>query len=142
MKRNAVDLPDQFRGTATVIFSIILLLFPVSASVLCIAPDHIAVEDINAGCCSSSGINDRGEKQRDNGFTDAEDCHDCTDLLLSPNKWGAILESYANIVPNSPADACLKNRIHADISSLPHRSGTISAPASSISIAASVPLRC
>ena len=142
MKRNSKELPDQFRGDATVILSILLLLFPVSASVLCIAPDHIAVEDINARCCSSSGINDRGENQRDNEFAAAEDCHNCTDLLLSPNKRGAVLESYANVVPNSPADAYLGNRIQADISSLPHRSGTIRTNATPIPIAASVPLRC
>jgi hypothetical protein len=142
MKRNSKDLPDQFRLDATVIFSILLLLFPVSASVLCIAPDHIAVEDINAGCCASSGIHDRGEKQRDSGFAANEDCRNCTDLLLPTNKQAAVLESFAKIVPNLLSHAYLRNHFQADISSFPHRSGTLRTNTTPISITASAPVRC
>jgi hypothetical protein len=143
MKLYFKNLPDPLRCDVTVSLAIILLLFPVSASVLCIGPGgHIAIEDINATCCASAGITDRSEQQPDNGLTAVGDCINCTDFLLTPNKRGALLESYANIVPNSLADACLRNHIPAAISSLLRQSVAINKIDVPSTLAAATPLRC
>jgi hypothetical protein len=143
MKRNIRGLPDSLSFDITVGLAIILLLFPVSASVLCIGPGgHIEIEDINATCCASSGINTRSEQQPDNGLTAVGDCINCTDFFLTPNQRGALLESYATIVPDSLADACLRNHIPATISASIHRSRMINEIDVPSTLAAFAPLRC
>jgi len=143
MKRNPKDLPGQFGGDTKVVLAMVLLLFPSSAFALCIAPGgHIAVEDINAACCASFTINVRGENQPGNGFAAAGDCQNCTDLFLTPNGRGAVLESYDTVAPNSPADACLRNHIPAGTSSSPSRAATIKKIDAPIATTPSVPLRC
>ena len=126
-----------------VVLAIIFLLFPSSASVLCIAPGgHLAVEDINAGCCAPSTANIRGENQPGNGFAAAGDCQNCTDLFLTPNTRGTVLESYDTVAPNSLADAYLRNHIPADTPSSPRLPATIRKVDAPIAINPSVPLRC
>jgi hypothetical protein len=143
MKRSFKGYPDALRVDVTVGFAIILLIFPVSASVLCIEPGgHVAIEDINAACCAFSGANYQSEQQPDNGLSAVGDCINCTDYFLMQSKPGALLESYANAVPNSLADACLRNHIPATISSSMHRSRMINKTDVPSTLTASVPLRC
>jgi hypothetical protein len=137
------DVPDLWRGDVTVVLAIIVLLFPVSASVLCIGPDgHMAIEDINATCCASSHINDRSANRPDNGLAAAGDCSNCTDYFLTPNRWGALLESHNNVVPQSLADACLIHHLPGDISFSLCPSIMIKKSDALRSLTASVPLRC
>jgi hypothetical protein len=143
MKRNPKSLPGRCKCHAMAVLAIIPLLFPVSASVLCIAPGgHIAVEDINTACCLFSGINDRDMNRPDNGFDTVEDCINCTDFFFTPNRQGVVLESCDNVVPNSLADACLRNRIQANTFPSLHQSTMINKMDAPSTLAASVPLRC
>jgi hypothetical protein len=143
MKRYFTDLSDSLRVDVTIGLAIILLLFPVSASVLCVGPGgHIAIEDINAPCCASSGINNRSEQQPDNGLTVVGDCNNCTDFFLMLNKRGALLEPYANVIPNSLSDACLINPIPGTISSSIHRSRMINEIEVPSTLTAFAPMRC
>jgi hypothetical protein len=143
MKRNPKGLPGRFGCDAIAVLAIISLLFPVSGSILCIAPGgHIAVEDINTACCLSSNINDRDENRPDKGLDTAEDCMNCTDFFLTPNRQGAIFKSCDNAVPNSLVDACLRNHILADIFSSLHQLVLINKIDAPSTLAASIPLRC
>ncbi len=143
MKRSFKGLPGSLSFDVTVGLAIILLLFPVSASVLCIGPGgHIEIEEINAMCCASSGINNRSEQHPDNGLTAVGDCLNCTDYFLAPKERGALLESYATIVPDSLADAYLSPQIPATLSSSNHRSRMINDIDVPSTLAAFAPLRC
>jgi hypothetical protein len=143
MKRPFKGLPGSLSFDLTIGLVIISLIFPVSASVLCIGPSgHIEIEDINATCCASSGINNQSELHPDHELTAVGDCINCTDLLLTSNERGALLESYANVVPNQLADACLRNHIPATISSSNHRSRMINEIEAPSALTAFAPLRC
>jgi hypothetical protein len=143
MKLNLKDLPDHFMGNAMISLAIFLLLFPSSASVLCIAPgSHIAVEDINAACCSSSANGFQAENQPKNGFAAAGNCPNCIDIFLAANPRAAIPVSRDSVTPHSPADAYLRDYIQADTPSLPHQSATFSKTGAPIPINGFVPLRC
>jgi hypothetical protein len=143
MKRNSKVLPGRFMFDAMAILAVISLLLPPTASVLCIGPGgHMAIEEINAMCCASSGSSDHSENLQDYGFSEAGDCRDCTDLLLPPNRRGAVLESHNKAVPNSLTDHCLGNNIRADISVPLHRSATIEGGGAPSVFGAPVPLRC
>jgi hypothetical protein len=143
MNRYFKGLPDSLRLDVTMGLAIILFLFSVSTSVLCIGPGgHIAIEDINATCCASSGINNRIEQQPDNGLTAVGDCLNCTDFFLTLNKLGALLGSYANVVPNSLAVACLINQIPVTFSAAIHRSRMINEIDVPSTLTAFAPLRC
>jgi hypothetical protein len=143
MKRYFRHISDALRGKVTVCLTIILLLSPVSASVICIAPGgHIAIEDVNAACCASTGISDQNEKSPENGLATAVDCINCTDFFITPNERGAFLVSYANAVPNSLASACVRNHTPGEISSSQRQSVTINKLDAQSAVTASSPLRC
>lgn len=143
MKRPFKGLSGSLGFDVTVGLGIILLLLPVSTSVLCIGPGgHIEIEDINAACCASPGINHRSEQQPDNGLSAVGDCINCTDFFLAPNERGARLESYATVVPNPLTDACLSIPIPATLSSSIHRSRMINEIDLPITLTAFAPLRC
>jgi hypothetical protein len=143
MKRSFKGLPDSLSFDVTVGIAIILLLLPVSTSVLCIGPGgHIEIEDINATCCASSDIDHESEQRPDNELTAVGDCINCTDLFLTSNERGALLESYANVVPNQISDACVSNHSTATISSSNHRSRMINGIDPPSVLTAFAPLRC
>ncbi len=120
----------------------ILLLFPNSASVLCIAPGgHVAIEDINSSCCASSHAV-RPAPQKESGVSTAVLCSDCTDLFLTPNGRGAIPESYFGIVPGFPAGEYLGNHGSVDIAFSIIRQGIVGRIAASKTSWSPVPLRC
>ena len=76
-----------------VIAALAFLLFPSSPSVLCIAPGgHVALEYMNAGCCEGSAFSDRSNHST-NGFEEAGDCRNCTDLFVTLNASEAICDS-------------------------------------------------
>jgi len=123
--------------------AVIVLLFPSSAAVLCIAPGgHMAIEDLNAPCCAPFGVSAPAAYQPDNGFNAPGNCHNCTDFFLTPNGRGAVSESF-NHAAASPLDAeCPENHFSADISLSLWRSGAVKNTDVSIPVSSSVPLRC
>jgi hypothetical protein len=121
----------------------ILLLFPNSASVLCIAPGgHVAIEDINSSCCASPHVVGPLPQRKDSRFNTAVSCDDCTDLFLTPNGRGAIPESYFGIVPGFPAGEYLGNHGSVDIAFSIIRQGIVGRIAASKTSWSPLPLRC
>ncbi len=116
-------------GNFPAIFAAIVLLFPSSASVLCIAPGgHVAIEDLNCLCCESSNIyNSTGRDQNDQ-LTPAKACQNCTDFFMSPNRWGGLLRSsfYPAGASSLPIE-CFMNRLAVDQSSRLDRQGAFNA---------------
>jgi hypothetical protein len=143
MKPDPMRLASRFGSNVSVVLATILLLFPSSASVLCIAPaGHIAIEESNAACCASSGISDPAGRQPDNGFDASGNCQNCTDLFMTPYRRGAVSESSDNAAAISLADDFLGNHLSSDASFSPSRLGAINNIDASTSVSSSVPLRC
>jgi hypothetical protein len=76
-----------------VIASMIAIITPISTSVLCIAPgSHIAIEDLNSGCCAHHEISAGGERPQEKEFESAGDCGNCVDFLLTGHGLGTVSE--------------------------------------------------
>jgi hypothetical protein len=143
MKRISKDSPGRLRGDATVVLAFVSLLFPSSASALCIGPGgHVAVEDLNAACCVHSSITVRGEVRPGDGLAGAGDCQECTDLFLTPNTRGAVLKSCDTVASNSHADAFLADTVPASTPCSSRRPAAFGPTDAPIATTASVPLRC
>jgi hypothetical protein len=126
-----------------VILAILFLLFPSSASVLCIGPGgHIAIEDINAPCCASSGISASSGSQTYSGFNGSGNCQNCTDFLLTQNGREVISPSNDFAVSSLIADACLENPLSTDVFVSRFQSGPIGSVDAPIPFCSSLPLRC
>jgi hypothetical protein len=90
-----------------ILLAALLLMFPASASVVCIAPgDHVAIENLDALCCKSSAITAQDYHSPGNEPGMASDCRSCTDLLISLNERGAIPKSYGHVAGASSTDEC------------------------------------
>jgi hypothetical protein len=143
MKCDFRKLGGQCKSNAAVFIAVILLLCPGSASVLCIAPGgHIAIEDINALCCASSGISTSTVYQPDNGFNALANCQNCTDFFITPNGREAVFESHDHAAASPFADESLQNRLSADTSLWLLQSGAIKYIDAPVPISSAVPLRC
>ncbi len=82
------------------------MLFPISTSVLCIASDHVAFEDINAGCCAAFTFSNCWSRIQD-GLEG--DCGNCTDIFVS-TKWSeAISDSSDNALNKIVPEAVRKH---------------------------------
>jgi hypothetical protein len=142
MRRNLGEL-FIFKGNAAALVFAVLLLFPSSASVLCIAPgNHISIEDINAPCCASSSISAQSGRQTNSGFNGLVNCQNCTDFFLTPNGREVIPPSNNLAASRQIADACLENLLSKDVPVSLFRSGSIGIVDAPIPICSSVPLRC
>jgi hypothetical protein len=143
MKGSLRDPEDRFAIDAAVVLAAILLILPSSTSVLCIAPgQHIAIEDINALCCFSSGISLSSGTQPGSGFSEPGSCHNCTDLFLASNGRGVPAQS-GNLIIASLFDAeCVEIYLPEDISLLLYGSSSIGSTTTPIPVCSSVPLRC
>ena len=143
MKDPVRELAGGFGSNVGTVVAVILLLFPSSPTVLCIAPGgHMAIEDMDAPCCAHTGISTPAACQPDNGFNAPGCCHNCTDLFMTPNGRGATSESFDHAVANPLADECLENHTSTDICLSLWRSDALSGIAAPIPISSSVPLRC
>jgi hypothetical protein len=143
MKRVFRKSGARFCGHAMIVLAGIALLFPGSASVLCIAPGgHVAVEDINAACCARSAIGIRAGNQPGNGVATAGGCQNCTDVFIAQSARGTITESRDTVTSNSLADACLQGNLPADTRHSSRRSAPVTGTGSPAAAASSVPLRC
>jgi hypothetical protein len=131
----------QLNARVLVLITSLLLMFPASASVICIAPgDHVAIESLNALCCGSSGISTQDHHRPGEEPVIAGDCRNCTDLLISLNECGAVPKSHGlsirSLADESP-ETCL-SVIASQLFAQKALSGVIALPAASYS----VPLRC
>jgi len=119
----------------------LLLLFPSSASVLCIEPGgHIAIEDVNAACCASSRVHSATRTQSGEELNPAGNCGHCTDLFITPYGRGAVLESCSFVAGHWPALASSSNYIPPMAPILVQR-GTCRIPTQTCA-SSSAPLRC
>ncbi len=139
MKGNKTGLFGRLNGNVFILLSSILLMSPVSSSsVLCIAPDHVAIEDLDAGCCASPAIAAK-ENRHSDGFDTATRCRNCTDLFITPNERGPIRD-FLVVAMGSAADDCFRDPLWVITSShlvLQRSLNDGVAPKS-----ASVPIRC
>lgn len=131
------------RGHMMLVLAGITLLFPGSASVLCIAPGgHVAVEEINAACCARSAINLLGRTQPGDGLATPGGCQNCTDVFLAQSTRGTIPEWHYAVSPDSHADSHLKYHLPSDTLLSSRRSTAITGNDRPFAAASSVPLRC
>jgi len=140
MKGNKTGLFGRLNGHAFILLASILLMSPVSSSsVLCIAPgDHVAIEDLDAGCCASSAIAAEESRNSDE-FDTATHCRNCTDLFITPNERGPIRD-FLVVAMGSAADDCSRDPLQVITSShlvLQRTLNDVVTPKS-----ASVPIRC
>lgn len=142
MKDNVRIFAGQIIGDVAVLLCAISLLFPASASVLCIAPGHVAIEDLNAECCSLSKAPDATIHHRGNGFNMAGNCRNCTDLLISLNERGATSKSDHNAGAGSFACERIGNRTPMCVSPGLFRRNTFDVPDASPPSPATPSLRC
>jgi hypothetical protein len=143
MKGIPKDSHGRCGGNAMVVLALTSLLFPSSASVLCIAPGgHVSIEDINAPCCAPSDISASAGRQPDNGFSAPGKCQNCTDLFMTPNGRDAVSESCNNAAANPLADECPENHLLADTPLSLCRPDAIIRTDGPILFFSSVPLRC
>jgi hypothetical protein len=142
MKYDFRALVARFRSSATTILVIVLLLFPSSTSVLCIAPgNHVAIEDINALCCASF-ISVPSECQPDSEFDWCANCRNCLDSFLTPNGEEAISQTKNLAASILIDDGYPENLISTHISVSLCRSGSNASTDALIPLSSSVPLRC
>jgi hypothetical protein len=101
-------------GSGFVLIAALLLVFPGSASVLCVAPGgHVAIEDINALCCIPSNVSIPDGGHKDSGFGSPDRCGGCTDIFLTPNGRTQTSNSYGSAAAIAHADDCLGNLFSA-----------------------------
>ena len=143
MNRDFGRFAGLTKSSALWLFLTVLLLFPGSSSVLCVAPgNHIAIEDINALCCVSSAISLPSGAQPGSGFSEPDSCRNCTDLFMDWNGSGAPAQS-GNLNIPSPFDAeCVESCLPADIPLLQSESNSLTSAPTPIPVCSSVPLRC
>jgi hypothetical protein len=143
MKRDPRELVERFNCSVTAFIVAALLLFPSSTSQLCIAPgDHIAIESIGATCCTSPEISTPVERQPDNGFHAASDCHNCTDFFLASDVRVTASESRSHAAANPFAEECPQNHHSLDGFSSQCQSVGLTNNDRPISVPSSVPMRC
>ncbi len=92
----------------------ILLMFPASTSVLCIAPGgHVVIEPLGAECCASSAFSAPGNGFSGSAVAATGGCQNCTDWLIPSNEYGAIPES-CQLIVKAPADEGFSNSCLAE----------------------------
>jgi hypothetical protein len=137
------DLEGRFWSNAKAVLASIVLFFPNSLSVLCIGPNgHVAVEDMNAGCCAPSAVSVSGEVLARNALAAEETCGNCRDLFLTPNGRVAVVVSRAGAAADPQADAAPQSSIGPPGPLPSDRSGMPARTCASAPVFPSVPLRC
>ncbi len=114
----------QFSSKLIGILAVVALLFPSSASVLCVAPGlHVEEEDINASCPAASAAVVPAEHPSRDGFNAAVAGH-CIDIFLTPYSRGAVVESCGLPAPVPIVDQISDCNLPARASFLLTQSGT------------------
>ncbi len=143
MQNTSVLLTAQARKNATAVAALVFLLFPSSASVLCIGPGgHAAIEDIGSACCAGSVSAVRGDLRPHNGLAAAGDCHNCTDIFLTPNGRGGTMNSRSDFAPTSAFGAIPGTHIVPDALPSVQASAAQEKLNPSVVVPPSVPLLC
>jgi len=143
MMNDLGKLRRQFGSNMATFVAFILLLFPSSSSILCIAPGgHIEIEDIRTACCPSADISIPVVYQPDNGFNESDTCQNCEDFFIAANGREAVLRSCDHAVASPFADKCLENRFSADIVLSLCPSNVIKNIDTPIPVSSSLPLLC
>jgi hypothetical protein len=144
MKRGFRGFAGRFWGTEIVLVAVsFLVLFPSSASILCIAPgSHIAIESINAKCCASDRVLDPAATHAHNELGLTGNCGNCTDLFLAPYGREAIPKSHCDAASSSQADEFLGNQPPVELSLSQFRPGAIRSIGGPNPFSSSLPLRC
>ena len=145
MKRSFSGFAGRFGGTEIVRVAVLfLLLFPGSASILCIAPgSHIAIESINAQCCESDSVlaPDATHAHNEIGLTGK--CGNCTDLFMTPYGREAIPKSQGDAANASQAGEFPGDRLPPEPSISGFRQSDIGSSSDGIkSLSSFLPLRC
>ncbi len=120
----------------------ILLMFPASTSVLCIAPGgHVAIEPLGAECCASSAFSAPGNGFSGSAMAATGGCQNCTDWLIPSNECGAIPES-CQPVTKALADEGFNDSCPAKALPLSRQDILADIDASMLNPFSIVPLRC
>lgn len=143
MKCNPRNSPIVFAIAAVVAAVIAATPPPASASVLCIAPGcHVAIEDINAGCCAHTVIPAAAEGPQPQELGSAGDCGNCVDFLLTTNRPGVISESIGK-GSNLSSGVCFGRYLPPDIVFSPEFGlGANSCVGARLPLPSATPLRC
>jgi hypothetical protein len=131
----------RFGSIAVVVVAAIVLLFPSSPTVLCVAPGvHIQIEDMGAPCCAHPSVTGPAARQLDDGIN--LPCNSCTDYFMTPNGRGATLASFDHAIANPLVGECPENRASAYTSILLCQSDALTNIAALPPVSSSAPLRC
>lgn len=143
MNGNICRWIGRLGGKAIVCFAAILLVFPTSVCVLCIAPGiHIAIEDLSAACCAYSAVYAHDSCLPGNGFDIGSSCGNCTDILVLENDRGAIPKSDDGAAWRSITAACFGDSLSVSTSPQLFRRSMRNDVVASPPASSSIPLRC
>ena len=101
----------------------------------------MAIEALSASCCASSHLSSQDKPLTDGGISDAGDCRDCIDLLLSAQERGVVLQSPGQGSANSFAVECFCDQLLAGGFSRCFKK-TLEDINAAVPFSSSVPLRC
>jgi hypothetical protein len=144
MKRGFRGFAGRFWGKEIVLAAVsFLVLFPSSASILCIAPgSHIAIESINAKCCASDRVLEPEATLAHNELGLTGNCGNCTDLFLTPYGREAIPKSHCDAASSAQAGELLGNQPPVELTLSQFRPGAIRSMGGPNPFSSSLPLRC
>ncbi len=139
------DSADTLRGRVILCLAGVLLLFPSSASVLCISPGgHVAVEDITAICCTHSSLFASTSLPSNQGFGPESECQDCQDIFMTPSARSGLSNSKSNSNPFAGplTNDCPSVHLPAAESHSTLRVGAVNQLEVPVPDSSSVPMRC
>lgn len=127
------------------IFLLLLIFslpFPGSYSVLCIADNHIAIEDLNDLCRDASSIPNSSAAPIYSGFGPSDGCNHCTDVFLGSNLHGVLPKPYRPTAVNPLLAECLGPDSPGDVFHPFVAPGKIRGTDIPPPVSSAVPLRC
>ena len=153
MKAYLRESVARLRGRVGAGVAAVLLLFPSSATVLCIASSgYVSIQDINAACHAHThfAIPSAPVDRPEPGFSCARVDQDCTDIFMTPNGMGGILALTCSVAPDSSAQTISGQPLALDTfiptcvsaTSCEHCSGIDKRLSTRDSVSSSVPMRC
>ena len=143
MKHNAGTSVKQPNRKAISLIAAIMLVLPISASVLCISPDgHVAIESLDADCCASGNIPAREIPSPYTAVRSHDECLNCTDLFILSNELATVQRCYDFSAAGAFADGSCQMFPEAIAASLSLPQKEYPRPLISPPAASAVPLRC
>ena len=142
MRHEGHTLLNSIIGKIAVLLCAVSLLIPSSVCVLCKAPDHVAIEDLNAECCAPSETLTQTDPFPGSGFDMADNCRDCTDLLISLDERGVNSKANDETGNRSFLGECFGDRVQTGAYLYRLRQNTPDVPNASPPVSSMMPLRC